>query len=592
MRRPASTSFSFLASIVFLFAIFLVFVLILTNQFLVDFLQNNQLVFGPVLFLSILFIVVLVVLLVISVVRLVMDLRSGVFGVQYKLRLVAFFIAVSLMSGAPTFLLTANLLRNAFDVWFIRDTTTSLDIGVHMAMLYHQDKSSSLMDLSRSELLPVLLKGAVEDPEKVFGRLQSLNKSVSAMQVFGSEGPALCSAGDQRLWLDRGGLSALALDQVNPGLQGDVSVLRTVNYLGEARGAGERRVVLSIRLLDNIEKESNFISNTQRRLLDFARLPMSFPWLVFGVYLLFFIPILLIAMMASFYLADEVIRPLVQLEHAVNRVAQGDYSTRLLTRKSDAMSQFVASFNDMVGELEHSRNDIKQSERLQTWQDIAQRMAHEIKNPLTPIKLSAERILRKYHQGSEDFPRILEEGVGTIIQEVGAISGLLTEFRDFARLPQPVFGEVNLRELVHNTWQMYEGNSGVKLDVGALSADLAIRLDRGQMMQVFKNLFQNAIDAIGPQGGTIWVRSFLMNRMGQHVIRIQLQDSGCGIESDKLREIFNPYFTTKKHGSGLGLAIVEKIILDHGGRIWAESQIGLGTSFFIDLPTAAGSTAT
>jgi len=228
---------------------------------------------------------------------------------------------------------------------------------------------------------------------------------------------------------------------------------------------------------------------------------------------------------------------------------------------------------------------LKQSERLQTWQEIAQRMAHEIKNPLTPIKLSAERILRKYHQNSPDFGNILEESSVTIIQEVGAISKLLTEFRDFARLPQPRLEPLKLKELILHTWQIYAGVTKVALDVSDLSDEVTVRVDQGQFMQVFKNLFQNAIDAMALQtAGTIQVRAFSIDRMGSPLVRIQVRDEGNGIPSENLKDIFAPYFTTKKTGSGLGLAIVEKIILDHSGRIWAESQPGAGSSFFIDLP--------
>ncbi|MEI7850126.1 MAG: ATP-binding protein, partial [Chloroflexota bacterium] len=550
-------------------------------------LQKQEPLSTPVLLLSAVFILVLVVVLGINVIKLIQEVRANVFGIYFKVRLVLFFMAVTLLSSAPTLLLTANLLRNAFDVWFIRDTTQSLEYGVSIAVDYYQDKSTSLMDLTKSEVLPSLLKGALDDPERAYKRIRELNASIGAMQIFRQNGSPVVALGNQRLWLQESELGYLLPGQVNKTALDGVSVLRTISDFSQGKRDEKLRLVLSLQLPDNFEAGAGLLSATQRRLVEFIRLPVTFPMLVFGVYLLFFIPMLLIALMVSFYLADEVIRPLMQLEQAVNRVAQGDYSTRLLSRKNDAMSHFVRSFNEMVGELEHSRNDLKQSERLQTWQDIAQRMAHEIKNPLTPIKLSAERILKKYHQGSEDFPRILEEGIGTIIQEVGSIAGLLTEFRDFARLPQPVLCEVNLRELVLNTWQMYEGITKVNLDISGLTESLALSLDRGQIMQVFKNLFQNAIDAIGSDGGTIWVRSFAMNRMGTQLVRLQVQDSGFGIESDRLREIFNPYFTTKKHGSGLGLAIVEKIILDHGGRIWAESQSGQGTSFFLDLPLTA-----
>jgi two-component system nitrogen regulation sensor histidine kinase NtrY len=124
----------------------------------------------------------------------------------------------------------------------------------------------------------------------------------------------------------------------------------------------------------------------------------------------------------------------------------------------------------------------------------------------------------------------------------------------------------------------------MRLDLSELPDDLMVQVDQGQFMQIFKNLFQNAIDAMSGNPGSIRVRAFSIDRMGAPVIRLQIQDEGSGIAPENLKDIFAPYYTTKKTGSGLGLAIVEKIILDHGGRIWVESQPGSGSSFFIDLP--------
>lgn len=552
---------------------------------MVNFLQKQEPISPPVLVLSSIFVAIFVAILAVYVFMLLRDLRKNVPGIRFKLRLVLFFGFVVMLSGAPPLILTANILRNAFDVWFVRDTTVSLSYGIDIALLYYQDKSESLRSFSNSTLLPELVKKFDLDPEHAWERVHEINIDIQAMQIFSPNGQARLSVGDKSLWISTSDLSFLNVNQITKMDRGEESILRAVRLLRAGGSTDKERYVFSLRLARGFESGASLASQTRHRLDDFTKMPVSFQLQVFSFYLMFFVPMILIAFMISFYLADEVIRPLVQLEQAVNKVTQGDYSTRLLARRDETMGHFASSFNDMVGELERSRLDLKQSERLQTWQEIAQRMAHEIKNPLTPIKLSAERILRKFHQNSPEFGTILEESSATIIQEVSAISKLLTEFRDFARLPQPILEAVKLEELILNTWQMYSGMTKVSLDLSDLPQDITVKVDQGQFRQVFKNLFQNAIDAMASMnGGSIQVRAFSIDRMGVPVLRIQIRDEGSGIPTENLKDIFAPYYTSKKTGSGLGLAIVEKIILDHGGRIWVESQPGSGASFFIDLP--------
>lgn len=581
MKRNATTSFSVLTSVVFLFILFLVFVLILTNQFLSDFLQNDGPMSSVVIGLSFLLIVIMLVSLCIQLFRFFQDFRANKPGIRFKLRLLLFFGAVVFLSSAPTVILTANLLRNAFDVWFARDTADALHSGVTIALRHNQDKEDSLRAFSNAELLPSLLRNAARDQDTTWDRINQLNQDIGAIQIFSEGRTSVVSLGNRDLWISAQELSGLSANLVTRDIRGETVTLRT---LSEIEAAGEQQhVVISLRLPEGFDVAAGAMSRMERKLAEIRELPQSFPLLVFSIYALFFVPLVLIAIMISFYLADEVVRPLGQLEQAVRRVAQGDYSFRLIARRGDAMGHFVDSFNDMVGELERSRNDLKHSERLQTWQDIAQRMAHEIKNPLTPIKLSAERIRRRFEQKDPELEKIIEDGVGVIVQEVSSISNMLTEFRDFARMPQPIPEATDLSELVNNAWQIYQGQNRVRIDMHEVPAGILILVDREQLKQVFKNLFQNAIDAINGDG-TIFVRAFTVNRMGQNVVRIHVRDTGPGLSADKLRTVFTPYYTTKPQGSGLGLAIVEKIVIDHGGRIWAESMEGQGASFFIDLP--------
>jgi nitrogen fixation/metabolism regulation signal transduction histidine kinase len=253
----------------------------------------------------------------------------------------------------------------------------------------------------------------------------------------------------------------------------------------------------------------------------------------------------------------------------------------------------------MVSELSHSREKLKQTEKISAWQEIAQRLAHEIKNPLTPIKLSAQRILKKYPvepeagagrradrglPGSGEFRRVLQASVSSIVREVDNLNDLLVEFREFARLPLPRLQSVHLREPVGEVTQMYRNlSTDVKIDSSHISEDSVIKADPGQIRQVLANLIRNAVQAM-PDGGEISIRSAVVHKENRRFCRIWIKDNGSGIPEEIRARVFEPYFTSKKDGVGLGLAIVERIVFDHDGNIWFETQEGVGTTFIIDLP--------
>ena len=242
------------------------------------------------------------------------------------------------------------------------------------------------------------------------------------------------------------------------------------------------------------------------------------------------------------------------------------------------------SFNKMISELDRSRKKIIQTEKVAAWQEIAQRLAHEIRNPLTPIKLSAQRILKKHQTDKDEMEKILVPALTAIIKEVDNLNDLLSEFRDFSRLPAPTLEECDLKGLIEDVCKTYRSSSPlISFHLDLLDENLKIKIDPLQIKQVFANLFKNAAEALRGSG-EIHVRADLVKKGNSDYCRIQVQDTGSGIKEDNQAQVFNPYFTTKTHGTGLGLAIVERIIFDHQGQIWFESQNDVGTTFFIDLP--------
>ncbi len=227
--------------------------------------------------------------------------------------------------------------------------------------------------------------------------------------------------------------------------------------------------------------------------------------------------------------------------------------------------------------------DVMKVQKVLAWKEVARRMAHEIKNPLTPIKLSAQRIRRRYPELLEREGGILDECTLTIIQQVDHLHEMVNEFQRFARMPELQRTPQDLNQIVVEVAGLYrESHPQVSLDLD-LGEDLPqLSLDKEQMQRVLINLFNNALAVLSPQGGRIQVRT-AFNR-GLRVIRMEVADNGPGIPASHKARLFEPYFSTKEGGMGLGLTIVRSVVAEHGGYIRVVDNKPKGTRFVIELP--------
>ena len=196
-------------------------------------------------------------------------------------------------------------------------------------------------------------------------------------------------------------------------------------------------------------------------------------------------------------------------------------------------------------------------------------------------------MLKKHEENAADFDAVLHPAVSSIITEVENLERMLREFGDFAKLPIPKPAPVVLKEMLAEVASVYEHlSSSVRIDMKEVPDNVVLAVDRGQMKRVFANLFTNAIQAM-PGGGLLSVRAVLVRKAHASFFRIAVSDTGTGIAERDMDSIFDPYFTTKRNGTGLGLAIVQRVVFDHKGNVWAESDGTSGTTFFIDLPAGA-----
>jgi two-component system nitrogen regulation sensor histidine kinase NtrY len=226
---------------------------------------------------------------------------------------------------------------------------------------------------------------------------------------------------------------------------------------------------------------------------------------------------------------------------------------------------------------------IQQVQRMEAWREVARRIAHEIKNPLTPIQLSAERLRKRYAEMLKGDGGILDKCTATIIQQVEELKNLVNEFSQFARLPSAQLISNDLNEVVNEALFLFkEGHNGIDFQFrGGLIP--AVDLDREQMKRVLINLLDNAVSAVDGNGEIKLATSY---DSGRGIVTLEVADNGCGLPAEMRTKIFEPYFSTKENGTGLGLTIVSQIIEDHRGYIRAVANQPRGTRFTIELPAS------
>jgi signal transduction histidine kinase len=289
-------------------------------------------------------------------------------------------------------------------------------------------------------------------------------------------------------------------------------------------------------------------------------------------------------------MARRISGPISDLTRATRRVAQGDLSARVEPTTQDELRTLVESFNQMARDLDQQRRDLERSNRLAAWAEMARQIAHEVKNPLTPIQLSAEHLRRVYRDPTVDFGPTLEACTQAILRQVRTLRGLVTEFSAFARPPAAVLEGQDPVALLRDLLRPYEAGlpPGVELRFEADASIPGIQADRRLLERAVVNLVENALQAVG-DAGRITVR---LRRAEGARLQIEVEDTGPGIVPEIRDRVFEPFFSTKTSGSGLGLALVKRIAEDHGGGVELEDATGGGTRAVLWLPlTAQGDVA-
>lgn len=306
---------------------------------------------------------------------------------------------------------------------------------------------------------------------------------------------------------------------------------------------------------------------------------------IFGTYIIAIIALLIMVT----FLSQRISKPILELKQATEKLSKGGNPELISSKRKDEFGDLINSFNKMTSDLERSKTELKKAEREAAWRDIARRVAHEIKNPLTPMKLSIQHLVEVYNRnGKSDFASVLNKTKELISNEIDKLNKIATEFSNFAKMPSRNYTILDVNEVINEVVSLYSADKRIKFILNLSHEKLLVRADRQELNRIFQNLIKNSFQAIINPDGEITIESISNGEK----ISVKIKDNGCGMNKETLDKLFEPNFSTKSSGMGLGLTITKKALNDMKAKISFKSTEGIGTTVELTFREASQSSKT
>ncbi|GGH10916.1 hypothetical protein GCM10007352_16910 [Mucilaginibacter phyllosphaerae] len=302
--------------------------------------------------------------------------------------------------------------------------------------------------------------------------------------------------------------------------------------------------------------------------------------IMINVYALIFIAIGLFAVI----IARQITAPLNFIQYNLSKTIYGKKNEPIKWDRDDEIGALVKEYNNMIAALENSALKLAQSERETAWREMAKQVAHEIKNPLTPLKLGLQLLDKSWKDKDPKFDQKFERFSKSFVEQIESLSSIASEFSAFAKMPDTRIERINIFEMLNQAVTIFKQMDNVTINFTPPDAPFYVGADRDQLLRCFNNLLKNAIEAT-PAGANCQIDiNYLITSKN---ILLTIKDSGSGIPEGMREKIFEPNFTTKSSGTGLGLAFVKNSIENASGKVWFETAIDVGTTFYLSLPAAS-----
>ena len=533
-------------------------------------------------------------------IRITGSLRSSM---RYRLSIA--FMLVAVIPSIPIFLISSNMVEKLVEDFFQVDVARSLESARIVLDYYRQEEERLFYENLRSSA-PELF----ERPRADRRTIQNLyaNRVLVPGQDYAGLYDSSGMTYETTPFFEKRGLQSFTTS----GAEGVARWATTfpggdyLFYRLELEEEG-RYLILGRRLHPGVENHYQDFYTIYSRFKDESRWREKVSsTLRLGLGLLY-VFMICFALIMAIIIARQIALPIVSLAAATRSVTDGNLDTRLDIKARGEMGILIDSFNQMTAELKSLRRRLLHSQRLAAWREVARRLAHEIQNPLTPIQLSADRMLRRLDQPEKGkLERVVRRGAVTIVEQVDILKHMVREFVDFARLPAANPTLQSFTAIVAEAVDLHRSSKDIAIDVRTQGNVPEIYVDKNIIMGMITNLIKNAAESIrggkgdGEDGegeavatsgdasggnqeriGRLRVSTRPFRQMGRWYVEFKVEDSGPGVDEDLRDRIFEPYFSTKgEHGNGLGLSLVEKAVLEHDARIQVNQSRDLGGAEF------------
>ena len=353
----------------------------------------------------------------------------------------------------------------------------------------------------------------------------------------------------------------------------------------------ERTIVLNKEKLGELEYYSAYMPfrNNQNEIIAYLNLPYyakqseleseitGFLASFINIYVL----LLAISTALALLLSNYFTRPLNLIKTQMRKIKLGASNEKIQWEKQDEIGELIHEYNKMIDELERSAELLMRSQRESAWREMAKQVAHEIKNPLTPMKLNIQMLQRAYDSNDPDWEEKLKNVTNSLIDQIDNLATIASEFSDFAKMPVSKPEVIDLEEVLSNSKDLYSNFENIRIYFQNNAENSYVKADYKQLTRVFNNILDNAVNAV-PKEQTGQVQIQIDQK--EELLIVSISDNGRGIPEEMRENIFSPSFTTKSSGMGLGLTMVKNIVNNSGGRIWFHSEENKGTTFYVELP--------
>lgn len=524
--------------------------------------------------------VIAAIYLIIISFRRSLDIKSIAIRESIKKKITLYFVFIAALSTMPVVIISNSYFSSSLSKMFSGRTMQALNRSVELTgNIYYgiEREVKSELETIRFLFNNLMLGTGKNDIEKITKSYRSSNIKIvffketdGKLNVFDNDQPALAT--------DSHKLYNFYKKYKTQLIKTDRLEIDGVNIISGMFRHRDLMVVMYLQISENFMLTESFLKNARE---DYKKIENQKEYFESGLgsfFMLISILSLGVAYLISLFISGSITNPVLELSNGAKQIAKGDNKLYIERKSDDEIGVLVDAFNSMAKQLDENQKFMFQKQKLEAWNEIARKIVHEIKNPLTPIRLSAERMRKLAIEGNPNMNNAVITGSETIVKEVNSLLKLVSVFNDFARLPEKKAELTNLNKLIDDTIMLFNNYDNVKFKFIKDENLPDILIDRSLIRQALNNIINNAIHAVN-ENGLIVITSG-RDEAGLYQV-VKIQDNGPGISPDNLSKIFELGFTLKKSGTGLGLAIVEKIILEHNGKIDCRSVEGQGTEFVL-----------